>query len=83
MFSSLSDCIRRARCCQKAMDARRGVQAMAIPLPSAVTPQTRFLTATRRAGPLWAHCGVAGHLLWLAQRRVPRLALQPVEARRA
>ena len=81
MFRNLSDCIRRAHCRQKSMDARRAAPAMAIPLPSAATQQTRFLATTRRAKPLRSHGGVAGRLLWVAQRRTLRLALQLVEAR--
>jgi hypothetical protein len=54
MFSSLSGCIRRARCRQKAMDARRGAPAMAIPLPSAVNQKYRNIK--RR---LFPHGGVA------------------------
>jgi len=48
--SSLSGFQREMRCVAGRMDARRGAQAMALPLPSAATQQTPSRRTTRRAG---------------------------------
>jgi hypothetical protein len=42
--------ISRLRCCDNAMDARRGARRMVVPFASFATPQTRVIAATLRDG---------------------------------
>ena len=48
LSSSLSDFQREMRCATGRMDARRGAQALALPLPSVATQQTPSRRAIRR-----------------------------------